>query len=313
MNYFFVYQNKSYYEENAGGYLWAPQRNKAGHRVSHWEKMRSVKQGDVIIHSYHQQIRAISIAQTDAYVAERPSELSAEWQAEGWRVDTEYKPFEQYILTSDYKDELLRMQPTKDAPLNCRGTGNTGYLYEANQEMFDFILEKTASIQKNKSEKKRVLTIIRNIYRDKMEASKIKNEMETEEAEAKTFSPEKLVEHAGKRKHKPHQRVDKIVYYRNPYLKELVKYFAEGRCQMCQKDAPFLDKDHKPYLEEHHIKRLADGGSDTIDNVVAICPNCHRKVHILEDEKLIIILKNIAEENKKRYENLLSNSGIKNE
>lgn len=38
MNYFFVYQNKSYYEENAGGYLWAPQRNKAGHRVSHWEK-----------------------------------------------------------------------------------------------------------------------------------------------------------------------------------------------------------------------------------------------------------------------------------
>ncbi len=81
---------------------------------------------------------------------------------------------------------------------------------------------------------------------------------------------------------------------------------------MCQKDAPFLDKDHKPYLEEHHIKRLADGGSDTIDNVVAICPNCHRKVHILEDEKLMIVLKNIAEENKKRYENLLSNSGINN-
>lgn len=87
------------------------------------------------------------------------------------------------------------------------------------------------------------------------------------------------------------------VYHRDEYLKEAVKRIADGKCQMCGKDAPFIDKNGSPYLEEHHVKRLADGGTDTIDNVVAICPNCHRKVHILGDETDTIILEGIAEHN----------------
>lgn len=79
MNYFFVFQNKSYYEEYRGGYLWAPQYGNSGKRVSHWEKMKSVKRGDVIIHSYQKQIMAISIAKRDVYAAKRPTELSDEW------------------------------------------------------------------------------------------------------------------------------------------------------------------------------------------------------------------------------------------
>jgi 5-methylcytosine-specific restriction protein A len=38
-------------------------------------------------------------------------------------------------------------------------------------------------------------------------------------------------------------------------------------------------KDGMPYLEVHHVKQLKDGGSDRIDNAVALCPNCHRKAH----------------------------------
>ncbi len=87
------------------------------------------------------------------------------------------------------------------------------------------------------------------------------------------------------------------VYYRDEYLKEAVKRIADGKCQMCGNEAPFMDKYGSPYLEEHHVKRLADGGTDTIDNVVAICPNCHRKIHILEDETDTIILEGIAEHN----------------
>ncbi len=63
MNYFFVFQNKSYLKEKAGGYLWAPKRNKKG-RVSHWERMTEVKKGDLIIHSYLKKIVAVSIAHT---------------------------------------------------------------------------------------------------------------------------------------------------------------------------------------------------------------------------------------------------------
>ena len=71
-----------------------------------------------------------------------------------------------------------------------------------------------------------------------------------------------------------------IQYIRNPYVAEYVKRKANGICQDCKKPAPFINKTTgEPYLEIHHIIPLAQGGTDTIDNVVALCPNCHRKRH----------------------------------
>ncbi|WP_413817679.1 HNH endonuclease [Pseudomonas viridiflava] len=32
-------------------------------------------------------------------------------------------------------------------------------------------------------------------------------------------------------------------------------------------------------MEVHHKIRLADGGLDTLENAVALCPNCHRATH----------------------------------
>lgn len=102
------------------------------------------------------------------------------------------------------------------------------------------------------------------------------------------------------------QRTETTIYYRNPYLKEIVKRIAEGKCQYCGNEAPFQDKNNEPYLEEHHVKRLADGGTDTIDNVVAICPNCHRKMHVLNEETDMIILEGIAAQNENRLKRLLA-------
>ncbi len=96
------------------------------------------------------------------------------------------------------------------------------------------------------------------------------------------------------------------VYYRDPYLKEMVKRIAEGKCQYCGNDAPFIDNEGQPYLEEHHVKRLADGGTDTINNVVAICPNCHRKVHVLNEPSDMIKLESVAVENARRLARLLT-------
>ncbi|WP_231702590.1 HNH endonuclease [Desulfocucumis palustris] len=50
---------------------------------------------------------------------------------------------------------------------------------------------------------------------------------------------------------------------------------------MCDSPAPFKDKKEEPYLETHHIEWLSQGGTDTIDNTVTLCPNCHRKMHTL--------------------------------
>jgi 5-methylcytosine-specific restriction enzyme A len=43
-----------------------------------------------------------------------------------------------------------------------------------------------------------------------------------------------------------------------------------------------VNKKGEPYLETHHIVWLARGGEDASGNTVALCPNCHRRVHELE-------------------------------
>ncbi|MDG4850857.1 HNH endonuclease, partial [Peribacillus frigoritolerans] len=75
------------------------------------------------------------------------------------------------------------------------------------------------------------------------------------------------------------------VFTRSVYIKEFARRVSKGICQLCEKEAPFLDKQGNPFLEVHHIHYLSKGGTDTINNVVALCPNCHRKIHQLELEE----------------------------
>ncbi|MBK4737355.1 HNH endonuclease [Noviherbaspirillum sp. DKR-6] len=70
------------------------------------------------------------------------------------------------------------------------------------------------------------------------------------------------------------------VFARNPDVVAEVLLRAKGICEGCKKEAPFRRRsDNTPYLEVHHKVRLADGGDDTVENALALCPNCHRKSH----------------------------------
>jgi 5-methylcytosine-specific restriction enzyme A len=55
---------------------------------------------------------------------------------------------------------------------------------------------------------------------------------------------------------------------------------ADGNCEHCKQPAPFVRASNgDPFLEVHHIVQLAQGGDDTVANAIAVCPNCHRKLH----------------------------------
>lgn len=55
---------------------------------------------------------------------------------------------------------------------------------------------------------------------------------------------------------------------------------AKGTCEECHSPAPFhRASDDTPYLEVHHHQMLSEGGEDTVANALALCPNCHRKLH----------------------------------
>lgn len=68
-------------------------------------------------------------------------------------------------------------------------------------------------------------------------------------------------------------------YNRNPEVAAWVRLRAKGRCEACGLPAPFRSPKENPYLEVHHVRLLADGGSDRTENAVALCPNCHRELH----------------------------------
>ncbi|QSO55060.1 HNH endonuclease [Alicyclobacillus curvatus] len=85
-----------------------------------------------------------------------------------------------------------------------------------------------------------------------------------------------------------------IQRYRSPIVQEYARVRANGICQLCESPAPFVDDKGKPFLEVHHIHWLSKGGPDSIFNVVGLCPNCHRRMHVVNDPKDVSKLQLVA-------------------
>jgi 5-methylcytosine-specific restriction endonuclease McrA len=74
--------------------------------------------------------------------------------------------------------------------------------------------------------------------------------------------------------------VTTTVFVRNPDVVVEALLRARGICERCNDPAPFARRsDGSPYLEVHHRIPLAVGGEDTVENAIALCPNCHRAAH----------------------------------
>lgn len=68
-------------------------------------------------------------------------------------------------------------------------------------------------------------------------------------------------------------------FIRDPNIIAWVLVNAKGHCESCKTPAPFLREDGEPYLEVHHVRPLGEGGPDSVDNTIAVCPGCHRRFH----------------------------------
>ena len=74
--------------------------------------------------------------------------------------------------------------------------------------------------------------------------------------------------------------IETTQYERDPTVKADVLERASGVCELCKKKAPFTKDDGTLFLEVHHVIPLAEKGPDTVNNAVALCPNCHREAHL---------------------------------
>jgi 5-methylcytosine-specific restriction endonuclease McrA len=70
-------------------------------------------------------------------------------------------------------------------------------------------------------------------------------------------------------------------YERNPLVIAIARLRASHRCEVPQCTHPTFETiGGIPYTEVHHIMPLAEGGHDTIENVVCLCPAHHREAHL---------------------------------
>ncbi|MGX7005677.1 HNH endonuclease [Caballeronia sp. KNU42] len=80
----------------------------------------------------------------------------------------------------------------------------------------------------------------------------------------------------------------RTVFERDPLVIAIAKVRAGFQCEVVGCAHPsFNGRDRKPYCEVHHIQPLADGGVDTIDNVVCLCPSHHREAHFGESREAL--------------------------
>jgi 5-methylcytosine-specific restriction endonuclease McrA len=67
-------------------------------------------------------------------------------------------------------------------------------------------------------------------------------------------------------------------FKRNDRVRAFVALRSEGRCEYCGCEG-FKLPNSRRYIETHHIISLANQGPDTVENVIALCPNHHREAH----------------------------------
>jgi 5-methylcytosine-specific restriction protein A len=73
-------------------------------------------------------------------------------------------------------------------------------------------------------------------------------------------------------------------FARSPAVRQAVLLRGNGVCECCGQPGFRMDTG-AVFLETHHVIPLSEGGPDVEWNVVAICPNDHRRAHFWDERK----------------------------
>lgn len=309
MSVFYVFQGETYKEEHAGGYVWSPQLDKAGHRNAGYTMMTNIKEDDFILHNENGKVVAISVAQTDCYEARQPKELSeadttVKWDDEGYRIDTDYFEFDVPLITTNYKDWLEKHYIDGSAFTRV-GRGKQQYMCSLADEHAIFLIEKAISLQKDKDVLSYLKDALADIVGDKeseydqVEMEAINEAIEESEGHAKP-------EWSGKREKQAMTtsiKTGRTVPKRDPQRAADALEYADYLCEYDCSDRTFTRKNGKQYTEPHHlipISRYRDFeySVDVMENIVSLCSHCHNLLHYGQFEDKVPLLIKLYNERK---------------
>lgn len=127
---FWVFQNDSFPDEASDEYVFAPYNG-----PHHWERLREVRQGHLIIHSYHAMVVAVSVAKDVAHSWTRGDGLF------GRRIECEYHLLKKPISTSARSQQnIMCCAGSEYQPFNVNGKGNMGYFFDMTPKLRDYYI-----------------------------------------------------------------------------------------------------------------------------------------------------------------------------
>jgi len=145
VRYWWVNQNQTYRQEQAGGYLWSPKRKANEQRNHFYDTMRVVAPGDLILSFQGTYIRTVGVARSYCYESPKPEEFDRAglyWSRIGWRVDVQWSALSGSLRPADHMQRLRAVLPEKYAPLRSTGEGlQSVYLAEVPAPMMYVIAE----------------------------------------------------------------------------------------------------------------------------------------------------------------------------
>lgn len=137
MNVFLVTQNKSHEVEFNHEFIWSPKRNKKGGMTAGFETMKDVRRGDIILNTYDQAIKGVSVAKEDVYSSDRPDlpEFDTEdsWNIDGWRVHVSIVP-----VDFSLRDDREYFSENKGQTFDKRGMLQQRYLSKLTPELIAY-------------------------------------------------------------------------------------------------------------------------------------------------------------------------------
>ena len=298
MSIYFVNQGQVYNDERAGNYIWSPmlkERVQSYHEYGPVKEVKAVEKGDYILHYVEDRILAVSIVREKGKPQKNPQAVKSDHKnyendEDGWIAKIEYYDFDKPLLQTEIIEWLRQRRNARPGPFKKNGEVYSGYLYRLFPLHAKYLLQKALDLQTNID----VLCVIKYALNELAPRKMTKEEQEDYLDSYYSIDELKSAARNEVDGFWIKSEVTTTQFVRNIYVSEYAKRIAKGKCDLCGKQAPFRDKNKKPYLEEHHVIWLSQGGTDTIDNTVALCPNCHRKMHVVADPNDVKKLMKIA-------------------
>lgn len=210
---------------------------------------------------------------------------------EGWRRDELLASVEAYLTMQELERSGTTFIKKKFYDALAKKFGRSSTSFEYRMRNISYVLslmgrDWLSGLQPAKNVGIKIATQIEELIA-KTEAVNVIPTVAFEIAVREGVNNKKQIQPSGN--HDPKTTTSSITQYqRDPAVKAWILKEADGICECCNQKSPFKGIDGTPYLEVHHVRKLAEKGSDTITNAIAVCPNCHRELHYGEQAKSLV-------------------------